>query len=203
MSISSEDFADVYGYQFTMNLNGLSYAGVNAGAIAMNDSNVGVLASDKVTMSWNTSEAVTAAAGSELFAVTFVAERSGRLSEMVAITSEVTVAEAYAGANMSVNGINLNLGNTTAVAAEYALGQNEPNPFKGTTVISYTLPQAANAVITVFDVTGKVVIENKVSADAGVNTIAIQERDLNGSGVYYYQLRSGDYTATKKMIIIE
>jgi hypothetical protein len=169
----------------------------------MSDANVGVLASNKVTMSWSTSNAVSAEAGAELFNITFVAERSGRLSEMVAISSEVTVAEAYAGANMSVNGLNLNLNGTTTVVAEYALGQNEPNPFKGSTVISYTLPTAANAVVTVFDVTGKVVIENKVSAAAGVNTMTIQENSLNGSGVYYYQLRSGDYTATKKMIVIE
>jgi len=56
---------------------------------------------------------------------------------------------------------------TEAVAAEYTLLQNEPNPFRGTTTIGYKLPEAGSAQFTVLDVTGKVLMSKSVSGVAG------------------------------------
>ncbi len=201
--LSSGDFADVYGYQFTMNLEGMIYGGVESGLLDIASSNVGVISSDQITMSWNSRESVSSLDGESLFTIVLVAERSGRLSDMVGISSDVTRAEVYTGDNLSVGGIELNLTGTTEVEASYALGQNEPNPFSGNTEIVYSLPESSSAVFTVYDVTGKVVMERELRGERGVNVIRVEEKSLNGAGVYYYQLSSGDYTATRKMIVIE
>jgi len=42
-----------------------------------------------------------------------------------------------------------------------------------------------------------------VAGVAGYNQVVINKGDINTSGVLYYQLESGDFTATKKMIVIE
>jgi hypothetical protein len=52
VAISGSDFANVYGYQFTMNLNGAAFADIVSGAVDMTSNNIGVLASDVVTMSY-------------------------------------------------------------------------------------------------------------------------------------------------------
>jgi pullulanase/glycogen debranching enzyme len=106
---------------------------------------------------------------------------------------------------MEINNIDIDFTNDEIQGelAQYELVQNEPNPFTGSTIISYYLPKADKAVITVYDATGKMVLENKVDADAGENTMTIYQKQLSGSGVYYYELKSGDFTANKKMIMIE
>jgi hypothetical protein len=50
--VTAANFNEVFGYQFTMNLNGASFVGVESGAIEMNANNVGVLSNDVVTMSF-------------------------------------------------------------------------------------------------------------------------------------------------------
>lgn len=91
-------------------------------------------------------------------------------------------------------------GNTDA---EFALYQNEPNPVRGNTVIGYDVPAAGAVTLTVFDVTGKVVIVKDVEALKGYNTITINSTELPATGVLYYRLDAGEYTATKKMVVIE
>ncbi|MBK9149499.1 MAG: T9SS type A sorting domain-containing protein [Saprospiraceae bacterium] len=203
VAISGADFADVYGYQFTMNLNGASFAEIVPGAVDMTANNIGVLASDVVTMSYASRNGVTVSDDETLFTVVLKAEKSGRLSEMMSIGSAVTKAEAYTGADLQVSNVTLSM-RTKEVTADVAeLFQNEPNPFRGATTVSYYLPEASDAVITVFDVTGRVVLVRKASANKGMNSEVFTKEQLGAAGVLYYRLDSGDFTATKKMIVIE
>ena len=55
VGFTSDEFAEVFGYQFTMELNGLEFAGIESGAVTMKEGNVGVLSSNVVTMSYNSS----------------------------------------------------------------------------------------------------------------------------------------------------
>jgi len=60
-----------------------------------------------------------------------------------------------------------------------------------------------NAVLTVFDVTGKEVLKVNGTYNAGFNTITLTHKDLPGTGVMYYRLDSGEYSASKKMVLIK
>ncbi|HXR80843.1 MAG TPA: T9SS type A sorting domain-containing protein, partial [Saprospiraceae bacterium] len=87
--------------------------------------------------------------------------------------------------------------------AEFALYQNEPNPFKGNTVIGYDVPQSGSVTLTVFDVTGKILVVKNQDAVKGYNTITVNSKELPALGVMYYRLDASEYSATKKMVIIE
>jgi hypothetical protein len=89
---------------------------------------------------------------------------------------------------------------------EYALDQNYPNPFNPNTVISYQLPVNSDVLLKVFDVLGKeiatLVDEYKTAGRYDVEfQSAVGGRQL-ASGVYFYQLKAGNFLQTRKMILL-
>ena len=200
VAIRSTDFAGIEGYQFTMDASGLEFRGVEAGLVSMNDENIGVFG-NRLTASWNNVGGVSATASDVLFTLRFQATAAGQLSEMININSKVTEAEAY-NTSSDIKDLKLTFRGSEQ-GAEFALYQNEPNPFKGTTEIGYDLPQAGNVVLTIFDVTGKVVFVKDQESVKGYNTISVSSKDMPAVGVLYYRLDASEYSATKKMIIIE
>jgi subtilisin-like proprotein convertase family protein len=203
VSFTSNDFAEVFGYQFTMELNGLEFANVQNGAVVMTDANVGVLAKNLVTVSYNNGVATTAGNGEAVFTATFVATKDGNIGDMIDVTSKVTNAEAYVGNSLEVRDVTISTRGDVSTVATTELFQNEPNPFKEQTVVSFNLAEAAQATLTVFDVTGKMVTKETIAGVRGYNNVTLNANQLGTSGVLYYTLESGEFTATKKMIVIK
>jgi len=164
----------------------------------MTDDNVAVLDRNTLTMSWNTVSAVSVS-DEVLFTLNFAGSDVSVVNEMT-ITSDATNAEAY-DADLTI--LEVVLGTEPETSSEFVLGQNEPNPFETQTVIEFNLPQAGNATLTVMDVTGKIITTKEGTYAKGLNAITIQKADLETSGVLYYQLDSGEFTATRKMIVVE
>ena len=83
------------------------------------------------------------------------------------------------------------------------LSQNFPNPFNPSTKIRYSVTQSTNVVIKVFDVLGNE-IETFVNEEKPAGTYELKWNAANlPSGVYFYQLRSGDFIETKKMVLMK
>jgi hypothetical protein len=84
----------------------------------------------------------------------------------------------------------------------FRLEQNYPNPFNPTTTIRYALPGRVHVTLTVFNALGQEVatLVND-SQDAGYHDVRFDASGL-ASGVYFYQLRAGDYVATKKLLVL-
>ena len=203
VAFTSEDFADVYGYQFTMELNGLEFAGLQSGVVTMTEGNVGVLSNKIVTVSYSNTEARTAGNEEAVFTATFIATQNGSLGDMIDVTSKVTTAEAYVGQSLEVRDVVITTRGAITNVDASELYQNEPNPFKGMTVIGFNLAEAGNAILTINDVTGKVIVRRNIDGERGYNSVNLTADQLGTSGVLYYTLASGEFTATKKMIIIE
>jgi hypothetical protein len=91
----------------------------------------------------------------------------------------------------------------TPLSVEYVLHQNYPNPFNPSTVISYQLPVGGNATIKVYDLLGKDVA-TLINEEQSAGTYKV-EFDANqlSSGIYFYQLKAGEYVNTKKMLLIK
>ncbi len=93
------------------------------------------------------------------------------------------------------------LANGTPV--RFALAQNYPNPFNPTTVIRFELPEVTQVRLTVCDVLGRevqtIVHETKQS---GRYEVTFNARNL-ASGVYFYQLQTGDFVTTKRMMVLK
>lgn len=72
------------------------------------------------------------------------------------------------------------------------------------TVVSYELPNPAQAKFTVMDITGKVIAIKTVDGQAGTNKIGFTKAELGGaSGVLIYRIESDKFSAQRKMIVIE
>jgi hypothetical protein len=83
------------------------------------------------------------------------------------------------------------------------LYQNEPNPFVDQTLIGFDLPAAMSASLKVYDLTGRVVHTVEGDFAQGYNEIVLKHKELKSVGAFYYRLDAGDFTASKKMILIE
>jgi len=84
----------------------------------------------------------------------------------------------------------------------YALYQNYPNPFNPSTIMKYQIPELSFVTIKVYDVLGnEVAILVSEEKSAGIYEVEFDASRLT-SGVYFYQLSAGDYTDTKKMILL-
>ena len=134
------------------------------------------------------------------YTLVFRAKTNGTLSQAISINSRYTSAEAY---NLQGETYNVALNFKGKQNESLALYQNRPNPFDGTTSISFNMPARETARITITDVSGKIIktIENEYAK--GYNEISINKSDLGTSGVFYYRLETATENLTKKMIVIE
>ncbi len=101
-----------------------------------------------------------------------------------------------------VDSIVTNVESQQSVPTQFTLYQNYPNPFNPTTVISYQLPVSSNVSIKVYDLLGRevaVLVDEYKSA--GRYKVEFNAFSL-ASGVYYYQLKSGSFINSKKMILM-
>jgi hypothetical protein len=99
-----------------------------------------------------------------------------------------------------VTGVASEIGN---IAAAYSLSQNYPNPFNPNTKISWQLPIGSQATLKVYDILGREVatLVNEYKQAGKYETEFNAE--ILPSGVYFYQLKAGDYVNMKKMILIK
>jgi len=89
----------------------------------------------------------------------------------------------------------------------FSLNQNYPNPVNSNTVIEYTLTENSKVYLKVFDTSGKLVsiLVNEVQK-SGTHQLTWDIRDITRkqlpNGVYFYRLTAGDYTETRKMVVV-
>jgi len=85
----------------------------------------------------------------------------------------------------------------------YALEQNAPNPFNPTTTIGFTLAEAGNVTIDIYNVAGQKV-DTLVSGfmEAGSHSVVWDASGFS-AGVYFYTIKSGDFARTMKMTLLK
>lgn len=93
--------------------------------------------------------------------------------------------------------------NASDVVKDFRLNQNYPNPWNPTTTISFQVPKTSFVTIKVFTITGKEV-RTLVSREMNPGSYEV---DFDGttipSGVYFYRMHAGDFTATRRMILVK
>ncbi|MBS1493235.1 MAG: T9SS type A sorting domain-containing protein [Bacteroidetes bacterium] len=123
--------------------------------------------------------------------ISFINSNSGWVSGNSIISSTTN------GALLSVNQI------SSSVPDKFSLKQNYPNPFNPETKISFDVKNSTFASLKIFDMTGKEVktlVNENISA--GSYEINFNASELN-SGVYFYTLKTNEFTETKKMMLVK
>jgi hypothetical protein len=189
--------ADVEGFQVALSYRGLELVDIVEGVATADNFGTKFTGEGVLLTSWNG----TAAEG-ELFSLVFRATQDVVLSEALSVSTRHLNAEAYNTAGEAMN-VAINFNSGAVAEASFELKQNMPNPFKGETVIGFNLAEASNATLTINDVTGRVLKVVRGDFAKGANQVSIDSKELPAAGVLYYTLTAGEYTATKKMIIIE
>jgi hypothetical protein len=93
--------------------------------------------------------------------------------------------------------------NSSTLVSSYDLKQNYPNPFNPGTVIKYQTPKAGLVKIKVYDILGReiaVLVNNE--KPAGEYSVTFDGGRFS-SGVYFYTIQAGNYSTTKKMILLK
>ena len=195
MTLSSDELNSINGYQFTIQFNtkALSLKDIEHGVTSKENFGLSQADNGYITVSWDGE-----ADSEEAFTLVFEAKAESTLTEEVAISSALTVAEAYIGTDY--RNVSLNFGQTASETT--ALYQNTPNPFKGETVIGFNMAEAATATMTISDVSGKVLKVVKGDYTKGYNTITVSSDELS-TGVMYYQLDTDNFSQTLKMVVIK
>ncbi len=100
-------------------------------------------------------------------------------------------------------GVNTNIKEIYNLPQEYNLEQNFPNPFNGTTVIRYQIPEECNVKIKLYDMLGK---EIKTLVDEyknpGFYEYRLSSENLS-SGIYFYVLKAKSYISVRKLVLIK
>ncbi len=119
-----------------------------------------------------------------------------------------------------VNGISIymvKIGNTaldveddilTLIPTNFCLENNSPNPFNPATTISYYVPYRSDISLTVYNILGeKVKIIDQGLKTRGFHTTEWDSKDAAGNqvagGIYLYCLRAGNYSESKKMLLLK
>jgi hypothetical protein len=114
----------------------------------------------------------------------------------------------FAGGNA---GTFLRFGNPSGISninseipSQYKLEQNYPNPFNPSTKINFSIPTSSNVSLRVYDALGKevAVLVDEFLAAGSYSTNFIAASNLT-TGVYFYTLTSGDFTNTKKLMLLK
>lgn len=93
-------------------------------------------------------------------------------------------------------------GRSESIPYRFSLSQNFPNPFNPSTTIKFQLPRASQVNLTVFDIVGRdvsVLVNDR--RDAGVHEVRFDASGLS-SGVYFCRLQAGDFTQTKRLLLL-
>ena len=100
------------------------------------------------------------------------------------------------------NGITSVVGNNEEPVS-YSLKQNFPNPFNPETKIEFEIPKKEFVQLIIYDVLGREVamLVNEELKAGSYNVVWNAEK--NGSGVYFYKIKAGDYTDIKRMLLVK
>ena len=197
-----DEIDELQGYQMALNYAGLELVNIEEGLVEQHHFGSNLQEESILLNSWDRFDGskTTTEDQPALFSLKFKALKAGKLSEFLHLQSTVLQTEAYTfnGALMDIV-----LQFETAKTTAFTLEQNHPNPFRNTTSIGFQLPEAGWAILTILDVQGQVLLQERKDFSQGAHQWIIEGQSLNSRGILYYQLATDKEVLTRKMMRIE
>ncbi|MEY2905367.1 MAG: hypothetical protein RJA52_1383 [Bacteroidota bacterium] len=188
--------SDIEGYQFALKMDDLELVEIQEGLATQENFGLKYAQEGIVLTSWN-------GFGAEgvLFGMVVKAKKDIQISKTLEITGKYLTPEAYSKTGDAMD-VGVVFENKPTENFEHTLKQNTPNPFREQTLIEFSLPEAAKATLTFSDITGRVLKVIKGDYSKGLNQVGISAKELSHSGIVLYTMTSGEYTETKRMMIL-
>ena len=101
------------------------------------------------------------------------------------------------------NSITTGVKEQSSIPAKYELNQNYPNPFNPTTQIEYSVPERGNISLKVYNLLGEEVATLFTGVQQAGNHVATFNGTGLTSGVYFYRLQAGNFSDTKKLVLMK
>lgn len=117
-------------------------------------------------------------------------------------TKDLAWASSFAG-GIHTNGIITDVEDNQTIVTDYAMSQNYPNPFNPSTKITFDLPQTTDVTLNIYSITGEKIatlISNVMPA--GQHNVTFEASALP-SGVYIYKINAGEFSSSKKMVLMK
>ena len=196
-----ESDKDLRGFQYTLEANAkaISLLSLEHGVVSDRFTGRSKMNKGVLTTAWST-ETSQSFGGSVIYTLIVEAQQAVMLSEALSVSSKVTPALAYFEEKVPRD-VALKFVDGMSSDVHTALYQNEPNPFSESTRIGFSLPEAMDASISFFDVTGKQVRVIEGTYAKGLNHVVVNAKDLGVTGVIYYELTAGQIKIGKKMLV--
>ena len=129
---------------------------------------------------------------------------------VIALALPVLLQAQYTGGNgrgdvsVSYTNVHILIHNiTTEIPSKYDLAQNYPNPFNPVTNLEFGIPDLGFVSLKIYDLLGKEVVTLvNEKLNPGTYRVEFDAGSLT-SGVYFYRLTSGDFTDTKRMVLVK
>ena len=211
VEFKAEQMDDLAAFQCALRFDPaqLQFVGIEPlNGLPLTTDNIGTynIAEGEIRLVWAQVTGVAVDEAAPVFRLQFTALQSGaKLSEVLQLDESELPALSYTGA-LAESKLELKFSELTgtgdpAGAGGVQLLQNRPNPFSGATTIGFVLPEACEAQLRVFDVSGKMLAEKKAQYPAGRYEEIF---NLNGAtGVLYYELTTPFGVLAKKMVAAE
>ncbi len=208
VTLSAEEINHLIGIQMTLSYDNqmVELIEIKSEVLNLKDEHLGFshLSKGLIHLSWNQDNAINVA--NQILKAKLKLLKDVTNKPLIALERSMMNPEMYTkeGNGIAVNNIKLETGNRDHNPADkFELYQNVPNPFNANTIIGFNLPAADEVILKIFDVTGKMVYQNKGQFSKGYNTFNIDANALNLNGVMYYQIDTETDSATRKMIVIK
>jgi hypothetical protein len=201
--LSAQDLS-VMAYQLTLNYDKhlVKIVNLDKGELENFNASNYALFNDKgmATVSWN---ALIEGQNTpkSIFKIQVHALKSGKLSDALFVSSDLTPAEAYTRGGEKQN-IKLAFKGKNTEGGDFHLFPNYPNPFQDETNIRFNLPQNDRVNVTIFDNTGRILKTMNKELGKGYNELPLNLYDLAANGVLFYKIETSTHQVIERLVVV-
>ena len=198
--VRSNSNTTLYGWQQQLQLENATLTSVESASIPEIAESI-VHTNDAIGFSVAIGEGKVVNAGENLFTLTFTANKDGKVSDFIQMTDETLRPEVYADGVAVAKSLRWVW---TEVADEvFDIVKHQPNPWKESTMIGFTIPRADMVTVKVKDQTGRTVYSNTEYFQAGEQNVTITREAIQTSGLYFVEIKYNREVKTIKTIMID
>ena len=195
----------ISGLQMAIELttNDLEWVGIRSNKCEI-ESDQFIIVNKTLRLSWNQNANIALKEGDTMFELVLHAKKSGKIQATdLVMNHQAMLAESYHSDSDRDVQLIIRDQDSNKDYKGYALYQNVPNPFKDETTLYFSAPESGEAVISIYSLSGNLLKNMRVNANAGLNQWIVSAESLELSGVLYYRLEMNGFSSMRKMVIIK